>query len=213
MFGSIGRAVRASFLLGLAATAAVASFRLTDGLRHPDGTYEELLVAGAAWILALGTTWAALVCAAAVLEVTSAGRVVLTARLGCPAPARRLVLATIGVVLAGGGALVTSPVVAAPVPLDESRAGHSRVVALPVPSRPTEAAYSVPHQRRVEVQPGDSLWQISRERSRAASASDVARVVERTYRSNRGVIGPDPDLIQPGQRLVLPRQRPPTPHS
>ena len=49
----------------------------------------------------------------------------------------------------------------------------------------------------VEVRPGDSLWRLSQRRSPAlASTQDVARLVEHTYRANRRVIGPDPDLIR-----------------
>jgi len=70
----------------------------------------------------------------------------------------------------------------------------------------------VPRQR-VEVQPGDTLWRLSQQRARgAATDQDIARLVARTYRANREVIGADPDLILPGQRLQIPRQRHDTPH-
>jgi nucleoid-associated protein YgaU len=179
--------------------------------------FGDLLVVGATWALCLAGVWAALIVAAAVVEVVSSGGLALTSRLGCPAPARRALLAGLGVVLASGGAVVAGPVSAAPAPFGQGAAGQAAgdqgrgQFGLPVPARPTGSAYPLPRQR-VEVQPGDSLWRLSQQRSPAtASTQDVARLVERTYRSNRRVIGPDPDLIHPGQRLRIPTQRRSTP--
>src|SRR4051794_10515500 len=166
-------------------------------------SFGDLLVNGAAAALALGTGWAVLIAAAAVLEVISEGRFALTARLGCPAPARRALLAGLGVVLASGGAVVTCPVSAAPAPSGSSTRGQ---VGLPVPARPVGHPPAVSRQR-VEVRQGDSLWRLAEQRSRPGTEQDVARLVARTYRANRGVIGADPDLILPGQRLQIPRQR------
>jgi nucleoid-associated protein YgaU len=81
-----------------------------------------------------------------------------------------------------------------------------------VPARPTGAAYAVPRQRIV-VEPGDSLWRLAQARSPRASPQHVADLVARTYRANRRTIGPDPDLIHPGQRLRVPQQRQHSPHS
>ena len=50
----------------------------------------------------------------------------------------------------------------------------------------------------VTVAPGDTLWDIA-DRRLGAGASWPA-----IYRLNRDVIGPDPGVITPGQRLVLP---------
>ena len=179
--------------------------------------FGDLLVTGSTWTLALGGVWAALICAAAVVEVLSDGRLALTSRLGCPASARRALLAGLGVVLASGGAVAAGPVSAAPAPWDSSRSGQrheqgdgladGQVSGLPVPVRPLGSAGPVPRQR-VEVRPGDCLWRLTQEHAPTrASSQDVARLVARTYRANRRVIGPDPDLIQPGQRLRLPHQR------
>lgn len=57
----------------------------------------------------------------------------------------------------------------------------------------------------VVVRPGDSLWRIA-ERSLPAehTAADVAREWPRWYAANRAVVGPDPSLIHPGQRLAPP---------
>jgi hypothetical protein len=167
-------------------------------------SFGDLLVSGATWALGLGGAWALLIGVAATLEVLSSGRLALTSRTGCPAPVRRVLLAGLGVLLAGAGA-VASPVSAAPTP-----SGSRGQLGLPVPVRPTGAAYAEP-RRHVEVRPGDCLWRLAHRRSPpGATDREVARLVTRTYRSNRRVIGPDPDLIQPGQQLRLPRQRPAT---
>jgi nucleoid-associated protein YgaU len=193
---------RAALLRGtplLAASIAAIWFvcRQTADWRHPaTGTFDDLLVAGAAWAMVLGTGWAGAILTAAVLEVASSGRLSLTTRLGCPAVARRALLSALGVVLAGGSAVVAAPVSATP---------GASVRPLPVPARPTGSAYVQP-RLHVEVRPGDSLWQLNRQRAPRAPARELARLVERTYRANRPLIGPDPDLIRPGQRLVLPRR-------
>src|ERR1700742_3065683 len=122
-------------------------------------SFRDLLVTGATWALAVGAAWAVLIVAAALIEVLSSGRLALTARLGCPAPARRALLAGLGVVLASGGAVVTCPVSAAPPLAGSASRGQ---LGLPVPARPTGSTPDLP-QQRVEVQPGDSLWGLARE--------------------------------------------------
>jgi LysM repeat protein len=58
---------------------------------------------------------------------------------------------------------------------------------------------------RVVVAPGESLWSISQERlGPQAAPPRIAREVERIYALNRSRIGPDPNLIFPGQELSLP---------
>jgi nucleoid-associated protein YgaU len=54
------------------------------------------------------------------------------------------------------------------------------------------------------VQAGDTLWAIADARLHRAAPAEVARLVARIHRANRDVIGADPDLIEPGQRLALP---------
>jgi nucleoid-associated protein YgaU len=65
------------------------------------------------------------------------------------------------------------------------------------PARPTPAV--------VEVRPGDSLWAIAR-RDLGSEADDAAVTARwhEIYELNRTVVGADPDLIQPAQRLRLP---------
>lgn len=108
---------------------------------------------------------------------------------GLPSPVRRLVLVACGAALSGSLAAGTQASATAP----QHDGG-----GLPLPDRAATADHVV-------VLPGDSLWSIAAD-SLPADASD-ARVAERwprIYALNRTAIGPDPDLIQPAQRLVLP---------
>lgn len=140
---------------------------------------------------------------------------------GVPAVVRRLVLAACGLSLAGG---LLAPAHAAdgdPVVQPAARL----LVGLPVPDRMTTAQWlgamtrrasrvhaaaagsdREPHPpRSILVRPGDSLWAIA-ERSLPAGADAAAidRHWRRIYHVNRPLIGPDPDLLRPGQRLRLP---------
>ena len=57
----------------------------------------------------------------------------------------------------------------------------------------------------VVVRAGDTLWAIAaRHLGPAATVQDVAEEWPRWYTTNRGTIGPDPDLILPGQELRIP---------
>lgn len=58
--------------------------------------------------------------------------------------------------------------------------------------------------RHVVVRPGDCLWAIAARRLDRPTASQVAAIWPRWWHTNRRVVGPDPDLIQPGQQLRPP---------
>lgn len=58
----------------------------------------------------------------------------------------------------------------------------------------------------VVVTAGDSLWSIARAHLPDPSDADVATHWPRWYAANRTVIGPDPDLIHPGQILLAPTE-------
>jgi nucleoid-associated protein YgaU len=102
-----------------------------------------------------------------------------------------------GVVFAG---------VAGALAVPAAQAEDRGVDGLRLPDRPLVAA-SEPEriEQTVVVRRGDTLWAIARTRlgSRADVAS-TAREVRRWHGANRGVIGSDPDLIHPGQRLDAP---------
>ncbi|MCL3862662.1 LysM peptidoglycan-binding domain-containing protein [Actinotalea sp. K2] len=86
------------------------------------------------------------------------------------------------------------------------------------PAQPTEispAAESAPDPapststQEVVIQEGDTLWSIAAAHLPAGSgAREVAQHWPGWYAANRGVIGEDPDLIRPGQRLVPPDTAP-----
>jgi hypothetical protein len=58
---------------------------------------------------------------------------------------------------------------------------------------------------RIVVSPGDSLWSISSERlGPNATPQQIASGAERIYALNQNQIGADPNLIFPGQRLLVP---------
>ncbi|GAA5150380.1 hypothetical protein GCM10023340_27380 [Nocardioides marinquilinus] len=64
----------------------------------------------------------------------------------------------------------------------------------------------------VRVRPGDSLWSISTDRlGHDADAAEVAAHTAALHALNRPVVGPDPDVIHPGQRLRLPPRESPDP--
>jgi hypothetical protein len=173
-------------------------------------------LAGGALLLCLGWAWVALTAA-----VAEAWRGVAPARRGAfhPSPAvRRVVLAACGVALVSATA---SPAVAAGAP-GAGAAGHrdrparlhgaALLSGLPLPERavaPRRTPHRVSDGDVVVIRPGDSLWTIAcRDLAPGASAAAVTERWHAIYAANRAVIGPDPDLIRPGQRLLLPRKDP-----
>lgn len=61
------------------------------------------------------------------------------------------------------------------------------------------------HRPVVAVSPGDSLWSIASDLLPAgAPDARVDRAWRLLYRANRPIVGSDPNLIEPGDRLVIP---------
>lgn len=184
---------RRAALLGVAVTAGAAALARVAagpaaGLAHaPAADFAGLLVQ----VCALG----ALV-ATTLLWVTTCTTVAgQLRRPGVPrrpvGPVRALLLAACGVVVLAGAASA-----------DADPAPSPSLAGLPFPDRPTGAAESA---RTVVVRPGDSLWAISaRTLGPGARAGEVASYGHRVHALNARVIGPDPDLVRPGQRLRLP---------
>lgn len=129
---------------------------------------------------------------------------------------RRFVLAACGVALVGG---VAAPVSADPLPRPGPLGAAADLHGLPLPDRPTRATHvsrlllpTAPHPdgsarraRTAVVAAGDCLWSLAEEAlPEGASAAEVTDGWRAIYLANRAVIGPDPDLIRPGQRLRLP---------
>ena len=73
------------------------------------------------------------------------------------------------------------------------------------PLQPARGATTVPALRTVEVHAGDTLWSVAQEHlGTGAGVADTAAAWPAWYDANRAVIGDDPDLIHPGQVLVVP---------
>jgi nucleoid-associated protein YgaU len=73
-----------------------------------------------------------------------------------------------------------------------------RGIGVPATGGPTSGA-------EVVVLRGDSLWSIAaRHLGPDATTAQIAAEWPRWWSANRDVIGPDPDLIHPGQRLQPP---------
>ncbi len=177
----------------------------------PQDSFEVLLRDGAIALLALTAVWGAVVGAAVLVEAASAGRFRAAARLGCPPGWHRWLLTVATAVLA---ALLVAPSATA----EERRLPAARMLdGLALPDRaPGGTASETPQQNLrareppsvsgwVTVQPGDSLWRISRRLLPAdASAGSIAELTRTLYALNRTTLGADPDLIRPGQRLHVP---------
>ena len=135
--------------------------------------------------------------------------VAVAARTRVALPGRALAERLLGVaaVTAAAGALAAGPAVAEPTPVPFDRpvvapasAGpFDRLSAPPAPAGPAAP------RADVVVRRGDTLWGIAaRHLGARAAAADVAAEWPRWYAANRAVIGPDPHLILPGQRLAAP---------
>ncbi|GAA2086628.1 hypothetical protein GCM10009823_00390 [Brevibacterium salitolerans] len=106
---------------------------------------------------------------------------------------------------------ITEPVRPAASPTAEAdlggdrRSPRSEHTPAGTESAPADGAVSggeAPRPHRVA--PGESLWSIVRDADPQAPPEQVAEGVEALHAANRTMIGPDPSLILPGQRLELP---------
>jgi Tfp pilus assembly protein FimV len=85
-----------------------------------------------------------------------------------------------------------------------TRSGDVRLV-----STPPAAGRQIDEQ--VVVRLGDTLWEVAaRHLGRDAGPAEIAHEWPRWYAANRSVIGHDPDLLLPGQRLTPPASSPAT---
>jgi hypothetical protein len=181
------------------------------------GAALDVAVADLAAALLLGcATWMWLVVSLVVVEATRGGSRRTQRPRVVPAGVRRVVLAACGVALAGA---LPQPSYADPLHGDRHQTHHRTrlgLAGLPLPDRAvapprrTGALPSAPGVAAVVVvRPGDTLWSIAtRGMPRDSTDSGIAARWRDIYAANRSLIGPDPDLIVPGQRLVLPRKEP-----
>jgi LysM repeat protein len=202
----------------LAATvgaAATLAWLAPDLLVAPDALaaerFDAVLVVVCEAAAGLGVGWLWLLVTLVTLDAV---RGVQRHRTGIPSSVRRAVLVACGLGLAGGigGAAYAEP---------PDRAGAAGVRAesvlagLQLPDRTTTTRRGVPpatqavedsaEPRTIVVVAGDTLWDLAAaELPPGADAARVAAHWRAIHNANRAVIGPDPDLIRPGQRLRLP---------
>ena len=172
-------------------------------------SFDGLLFAASWWLLVGCAAWAVLICLAAVLEVMSRGRLRATTWVRCPPVLSRLLLAGLGVALVSVPLPALGPAAAVSTHRGSGVAdpvGAAGQQTLPVPARPLDPAGG--GTTTVVVRPGDTLWSLAEHRLPASSSTaEVVDLVARLHRRNSAVIGSDPDLIRPGQRLVSPLPR------
>ena len=166
------------------------TWSLSVALAGPGESFDTALVCGCAAAVATATCWLWVVTTVVTVDAL---RGLATARRGIPASVRSALLVLGGAAIAGG---LASPVVAA----GQGPEGPLVLAGLRLPERVAVGPETVasPALTAVRVAPGDTLWNIA-DRRLGAGASWPA-----IYRLNRDVIGPDPGVITPGQRLVLP---------
>ncbi len=105
--------------------------------------------------------------------------------------------------VASGPAAVLPPAAAVSAPVTTPT--QPAAAAADPPSAAVAATDPTATRSTVVVAAGDTLWDIATDHLPApASDADVAASWPAWYAANAEVIGPDPDLIRPGQRLEAP---------
>lgn len=199
----------AGLLLRLSADVLVPTLRLlaVGGGARLDRSFDQLLAAAAATALAAATVWGWSVTTAVVAHVlvrrpAAADRHVV----GVPRPVQRVLLTACGAALAGGLALPAhaEPGTAGVDPPAASGPVAGVLTGLPLPERAT-AGTTTPEGSVHVVRPGDSLWAIAASRlPEDATDAEITASWQAVHRANRAVVGPDPDLVHPAQRLRVP---------
>ena len=180
------------------------------------------LAAVAGWVVALRLSVTAVAVAAAALPGGFGrwGRKVATA--WSPALARGMVRVALGVAVATGPLIAQGAASADPPGYPTLDRINSGPAMTPAPAAPAAPAAPPSRPRRdhpgatvgsadqgaghvVLVRPGDTLWGIAAAHLPAGhSQAQVAQAWPRWYEANRQSIGPDPDQIRAGTRLVPP---------
>jgi hypothetical protein len=171
----------------------------------PGSSFDALLVRGAVIALVAVALWLLAVVVALALEAGTRGRLRLAERAGCPRVLRLWLLPLFVVLLAG-----VTPAQASDHGSPRRASTDAGVLeGLQLPDRPDTA----PGRRVVVVRAGDTLWSIATDQLRRVSRMPstpstpaVAAAVRQLHAANRDVIGPDPDLIRPGQHLMIPEE-------
>jgi LysM repeat protein len=187
--------------------------------------FDHLLVWLSALLTLIATTWLWLIVDVVMIEAVSGRRQRIA---GIPDSIRRVVLRACGVAVASGlAASLCGPAGATPGRPHQDEFHRPRptavIAGLPLPDRattglPARGRLSVgpvtadppdpprPTSRHtILVRPGDTLWDIARrELGPDPDDGQIAARWREIYRLNRDLVGADPDLIQPAQRLRLP---------
>ena len=178
-----------------AVTAGLVGWCRPDSVRVDAGDPTSAVVVAACWLAWAGATYLSL----AVVGASVPHLPGWLGRLGAPVSAlaprsvRRAVQLVVGVAVATG--ILAGPAAAGTVAPQPTATWPS--LDWPGLGEPTE-----PTTATIVVHDGDSLWAISGRLLRPhATTRQVAALWPRLYAANRAVIGPDPDLIHPGQRL------------
>ena len=168
-------------------------------------SYDELLADLAGWVLVGCALWASLWVLAALVETVSDGRLPALGWVGAPPRLRPVLRAVVGLLLTGVPAHA-APRPAPPLPVPARPvAGATAGTGAEAGARASQPGASRPTGRAVVVRRGDTLWGLAEERLPPdATAQVVADGVRAWHAHNRAVIGADPDLIRPGQRLLAP---------
>lgn len=166
---------------------------------------DRALVLGAVAALTVVTGCATLLAGVALLQAFGSARAAGALDRCCPRTLRATVLVACGIVVAAG-----PPAYAG----DSGATGGDHHPQRPLAGLPSlDRPHGAPEVIRVHR--GDSLWRIEARRHPTASTGELTDRVDALYRANRGVIGADPDLILPGQRLRaddrIPTDAQPTP--
>lgn len=163
----------------------------------PAARFDEVLVRLCAAAGTLAAAWIWVVTTAVAVEARR-GR----SRVPVPAGVRRLLLTACGVAVVAGLAAPAGAAPGADRPQTAASVVAGVLAGLPLPdrvhSRPLARAAAPAPDPQVTVRPGDTLWGLAGEH-----LGEGDRWPE-IYALNRAVVGADPDLIQPAQRLRLP---------
>lgn len=187
--------------------------------RSTGAGFDQLLVQGCAVVLVGCALWWWLVTTLVALEVLVGHR---GPRVLAPTRLRRLLLGLCGVAVLGATVV---PAHATPGALHHGRAASAspspaeepRLDGLPLPERPVGGLRAADRRGAVRawhvVRRGESLWSIAADLLPGADDAALDRAWRALHALNRPAIGPDPDLIRTGQRLLVDLPHPSThPH-
>ena len=185
-------------------------------IRSGTATFDELIGFLAAFLGWVVLAWVGLVFAVTALTWLPGALGRAASRLAArvtPVAARRAARLTVGLAVASGPVAAALPATAWSIPVEHlpaaPAADATAAPALPAIGRPGPATAAViatgPTDAPVIVAHGDCLWDIAaRALGQDAGNADIAAEWPRWYEANRGVVGADPDLIQPGMVLRPP---------